>query len=109
LPDWREEGPLAAALTHGGPQAAFEAVKRLTEIFGRLSLANLMFTSNCNDIFIARKNIEIGLQLRLRKLATAATRDQWRELCTPRERELADAFTALRHRRTLATAALAGA
>jgi len=28
-----EEGPLAAALTHGGPQAAFEAVKRLTEIF----------------------------------------------------------------------------
>src|SRR6202051_2678708 len=29
-----EEGPLAAALTQGGPQAAFEAVKRLTEIFG---------------------------------------------------------------------------
>ena len=30
-----EEGPLAAALTQGGPQAAFEAVKRLTEIYGR--------------------------------------------------------------------------
>ena len=29
-----EEGPLVAALTQGGPQAAFEAVKRLTEIFG---------------------------------------------------------------------------
>src|SRR5208282_372349 len=28
-----EEGPLAAALRQGGPQAAFEAVKRLTEIF----------------------------------------------------------------------------
>src|ERR1022692_2051886 len=30
-----EEGPLAAALRQRGPQAAFEAVKRLTEIFGR--------------------------------------------------------------------------
>src|SRR5271165_299187 len=30
-----EEGPLAAALAQGGPQAAFDAVKRLTEIFGR--------------------------------------------------------------------------
>ena len=30
-----EEGPLAAALKQGGPQAAFEAVKRLTEIFGQ--------------------------------------------------------------------------
>src|ERR1700682_1830127 len=29
-----EEGPLAAALAQGGPQAAFEAGKRLTEMFG---------------------------------------------------------------------------
>src|ERR1700693_5143068 len=29
------EGPLAAALMQGGPQAAFEAVKQLTEIFGQ--------------------------------------------------------------------------
>src|ERR1019366_697097 len=30
-----EEGPLAAALMQGGPQAAFEAVKRLAEMFGQ--------------------------------------------------------------------------
>src|SRR5271154_426214 len=30
-----EEGPLAAALQQGGPQAALETVKRLTEIFGK--------------------------------------------------------------------------
>src|ERR1017187_1454265 len=30
-----EEGPLAAALTQGGTQAAFEAVKRVAEGFGR--------------------------------------------------------------------------
>src|SRR5208337_1713435 len=30
-----DEGPLAAALAKGGPQAAFEAVKRLTETFGQ--------------------------------------------------------------------------
>src|ERR1035438_3873415 len=30
-----EEGPLAAALREGGPPAAFEAVQRLTEIFGQ--------------------------------------------------------------------------
>src|SRR5258708_27825455 len=30
-----QEGPLAAALAHGGPRAAFEAVKQLTELFGR--------------------------------------------------------------------------
>jgi error-prone DNA polymerase len=30
-----EEGPLAAALTYGGPQAAFETVKRLLESFGK--------------------------------------------------------------------------
>src|ERR1035437_1722189 len=43
-----EEGPLAAALTQGGPQAAFEAVKRLAEIFG--------------GSFLGRPNVYVELQ-----------------------------------------------
>ena len=100
-----EEGPLAAALTHGGPQAAFEAVKRLTEIFGRLSFGQsnvyveLQRHFHREEEYRNRVAIEIAEALHLPLLATNGV-----NYATPRERELADAFTALRHRRTLATA-----
>jgi error-prone DNA polymerase len=100
-----EEGPLAAALTQGGPQAAFEAVKRLTEIFGRsfLGLPNVYVELHRHfhreEEYRNRVAIEIAEALQLPLLATNGVK-----YATPRERELADAFTALQHHRTLATA-----
>ena len=100
-----EEGPLAAALAHGGPPAAFEAVKGLTEIFGRLNFGQsnvyveLQRHFHREEEYRNRVAIEIAEALHLPLLATNGV-----NYATPRERELADAFTALRHRRTLATA-----
>jgi len=57
-----EEGPLAAALRWWAASGGSKPVKRLTEIFGRLSFGQLKcLRSELDDIFIARKNIEIGL------------------------------------------------
>ena len=100
-----EEGPLAAALTQGGPPAAFEAVKRLTEIFGRSSFGQsnvyveLQRHFHREEEYRNRIAIEIAESLHLPLLATNGV-----NYATPRERELADAFTALHHHRTLATA-----
>ena len=100
-----EEGPLAAALMQGGPQAAFEAVKRLTEIFGRSSFGQsnvyveLQRHFHREEEYRNRVAIEIAEALQLPLLATNGV-----NYATPRERELADAFTALQHHRTLATA-----
>ncbi|MGA8539704.1 MAG: error-prone DNA polymerase [Terriglobales bacterium] len=100
-----EEGPLAAALRQGGPQAAFAVVQRLTEIFGQN-------TSNAPNVYVElqrhfhrdeeyrnRVAIEIARALHLPLLATNGV-----NYAMPQERELADAFTALRQHRTLATA-----
>ncbi|MGA2360269.1 MAG: error-prone DNA polymerase [Terriglobales bacterium] len=100
-----EEGPLAAALRQGGPQAAFEAVKRLTEIFGHSTVGpgnvyvELQRHFHREEEYRNRLAIEIAEALQLPLLATNGV-----NYATPRERELADAFTALQHRRTLATA-----
>ncbi|HYW36991.1 MAG TPA: error-prone DNA polymerase [Terriglobales bacterium] len=95
-----EEGPLAAALTQGGPQAAFEAVKRLTEIFGGSNVyVELQRHFHREEEYRNRVAIEIAEALQLPLLATNGV-----NYSTPRERELADAFTALQHHRTLATA-----
>ena len=95
-----EEGPLAAALTQGGPQAAFKAVKRLTESFGRSNIyVELQRHFHRDEEYRNRVAIEIAEALQLPLLATNGVSH-----ATPRERELADAFTALQHHRTLATA-----
>ena len=100
-----EEGPLAAALTQGGPQAAFEAVKQLTEIFRQSNLGQsnvyveLQRHFRREEEYRNRVAIEIAEALQLPLLATNGV-----NYSTPSERELADAFTALRHHRTLATA-----
>jgi error-prone DNA polymerase len=95
-----DNGPLARALDHGGIEEARYCVERLTNIFGK------------NNVYIelqrhfhreqeARNHtaIEIARNLRLPLLATNGV-----SYATPRERELCDVFTAIRHRRTLATA-----
>jgi len=95
-----EEGPLAAALARGGPQVAFEAVKRLTEIFSpRNVYVELQRHFHRDEEYRNRIAIEIAETLQLPLLATNAV-----NYAAPRERELADAFTVLRHHRTLATA-----
>jgi error-prone DNA polymerase len=95
-----EEGPLAAALAHGGPQAACEAVKRLAEMFGRPNVyVELQRHFHRDEEYRNRVAIEIAEALHLPLLATNGV-----NYAATRERELADAFTALQHRRTLATA-----
>ena len=95
-----EEGPLAAALTQGGTQAAFEAVKRLAEVFGRANVyVELQRHFHREEEYRNRVAIEIAEALQLPLLATNGV-----NYSTPRERELADAFIALQNYRTLATA-----
>jgi error-prone DNA polymerase len=95
-----EEGPLAAALTQGGPQAAFKTVKRLTEIFGQPNIyVELQRHFHRDEEYRNRVAIEIAEALHLPLLATNGV-----NYAAPRQRELADAFTALQHHHTLATA-----
>ena len=95
-----EEGPLAAALAQGGPQAALAAVKQLTKIFGTANVyVELQRHFHRDEEYRNRVAIEIAEALKLPLLATNGV-----NYAAPRERELADAFTALRHRRTLAAA-----
>jgi error-prone DNA polymerase len=95
-----EEGPLAAALAQGGVQAALQAVQRLTEIFGHENVyVELQRHFWREEEYRNRVALEIAEALKLPLLATNGVNH-----ASPHERELADAFTALRHHRTLATA-----
>jgi len=95
-----DEGPLAQALAHGGPQAALQSVRRLTEIFGQENVyVELQRHFRRNEEYRNRVAIEIAHTLGLPLLATNGV-----NYATSHERELADAFTSLRHHRTLATA-----
>ena len=95
-----EEGLLAQALTQGGPRAALQSVRRLTETFGRGNVfVELQRHFHRDEEYRNRVAIEIAQDLGLPLLATNGV-----NYATPHERELADAFTALRQHRTLATA-----
>jgi error-prone DNA polymerase len=95
-----EEGPLAQALKQGGPQAALESVRRLTEIFGRENVfVELQRHFQRDEESRNRVAIQMAQTLGLPLLATNGV-----NYATSSERELADAFTSLRHHRTLATA-----
>ena len=94
-----DEGPLAAALTQGSTQA-LKSVQRLIGIFGRENVyVELQRHFHRAGEYRNRVAIEIAQALGLPLLATNGV-----NYAAPRERELADAFTALRHHRTLATA-----
>jgi len=94
------EGPLAAAFAHGGAKGALRAVEELVEIFGRNNVyVELQRHFQRDEEYRNRVAIEIAEALQLPLLATNGV-----NYATPRERELADVFTALRHHRTLATA-----
>jgi error-prone DNA polymerase len=95
-----DEGPLAAALAQSGAQTARKSVQRLVEIFGPKNVfVELQRHFHRDEEYRNRVAIEIAHTLGLPLLATNGA-----NYAAAHERELADAFTALRHHRTLATA-----
>jgi error-prone DNA polymerase len=94
------EGPLAAALQHGGIETARQQVEQLIGLFGRGNVyIELQRHFHREEETRNRAAIAISHSLNLPMLATngvcyAATKD----------RELCDAFAAIRHHRTLSTA-----
>ncbi|GAC1431549.1 MAG: error-prone DNA polymerase [Terriglobales bacterium] len=92
-----EDGPLAAALAHGGMQEAKRCVQRLTNIFGVGNVyVELQRHFHREQEARNRAAIEIAHSLRLPLLATNNV-----HYATAYEREICDVFTALRHHRTL--------
>jgi error-prone DNA polymerase len=95
-----DDGLLALALAHGGTEEARGCVERLVNIFGRDNVyVELQRHFHREQEARNHAAIEIARSLQLPLLATNG-------ICyaTARERELCDVFTAIRHRRTLATA-----
>jgi error-prone DNA polymerase len=94
------EGPLAAALQQGGMEEARRQVEQLIAIFGPANVyVELQRHYQREEESRNRAAISIARSLNLPVLATNG-------VCyaTATNRELCDAFTALRHHRTLATA-----
>jgi error-prone DNA polymerase len=94
------EGPLAAALRHGGIEEACKQVERLIGWFGRGNVyIELQRHFHREEETRNRAAIAIARSLNLPLLATNGV------CCaTAKDRELCDAFTAIRHHRTLSTA-----
>jgi len=94
------EGPLAAALQHGGIDQARRQVDQLIDIFGPKNVyVELQRHFQREEESRNRAAIDIARSLNLPLLATNG-------VCyaTPKARELCDAFTAIRNHRTLSTA-----
>jgi error-prone DNA polymerase len=95
-----DNGPLASTLAHGGIEEARHCVEQLANIFGRDNIyVELQRHFHREQEARNHAAIEIARSLQLPLLATNG-------VCyaTARERELCDVFTAIRHKRTLATA-----
>jgi error-prone DNA polymerase len=94
------DGPLAAALQHGGIEEARRQVEQLIGIFGRGNVyVELQRHFHREEETRNRAAIAIAGSLNLPLLATNG-------VCyaTAKDRELCDTFTAIRHHRTLSTA-----
>jgi error-prone DNA polymerase len=95
-----DEGPLAAALARGGYDEALRTVDRLTHLFGHENVyVELQRHFHRDEEARNRAALDIARALHLPILATNG-------VCyaTPKDRELCDVFTAIRHHRTLMTA-----
>ena len=93
-------GPLAAALQHGGIEEGRQQVEQLIGIFGRRNVyIELQRHFHREEEARNRAAIVIARSLNLPLLATNG-------VCyaAAKDRELCDAFTAIRHHRTLSTA-----
>ncbi len=94
------EGPLAAALHHGGIEEARRQIEQLVGIFGHNNVyIELQRHFHREEEIRNRAAIAIAQSLNLPLLATNG-------VCyaAGKNRELCDAFTAIRHHRTLSTA-----
>src|ERR1700680_3856858 len=94
------DGPLAAALQHGGIDEARQQVEQLVGLFGRGNVyVELQRHFHREEETRNRAAIAIASSLNLPLLATNG-------VCyaPAQSRELCDAFTAIRHHRTLSTA-----
>ena len=95
-----EEGPLAFALQQGGIAQGRECVQQLCDLFGRENVYIELQRHFCRDEEARNQAaVEIARKLSLPLLATNGVSHT-----LPRERELLDVFTCLRHHRVLATA-----
>jgi error-prone DNA polymerase len=95
-----DEGPLAAALQHGGMEEAHRQIEQLSRIFGPGNVyVELQRHHHREEEARNRAAISIARSNNLPLLATNG-------VCyaTEKARELCDAFTAIRHHRTLSTA-----
>src|SRR5208282_1768554 len=94
------DGPLATALQHGGIEEARRQIEQLISLFGRANVyIELQRHFHREEETRNRAAIVIAHSLNLSLLATNG-------VCyaTEKDRELCDAFTAIRHHRTLSTA-----
>ncbi len=95
-----DEGPLAAALLQGGIEEARRCVDQLMAIFDRKNVyIELQRHFHREEESRNRAAIDLARSLHLPLLATNGV-----NYASAKARELADAFTAIRHHRTLSTA-----
>jgi error-prone DNA polymerase len=95
-----DEGPLAAALDQGGVNAARKQIDQLIGLFGHENVyVELQRHFHREEESHNRAAIALARSFNLPSLATNGV-----NYATAKARELCDAFTALRHHKTLATA-----
>ncbi len=88
-----DEGPLAAALMHGGEKAARKVVEQLTHIFGRKNIYIELQRHHLREQeWRNQAALRIATSLHLPVLATNGVR-----YATAYDREILDLFTAVRH------------
>jgi error-prone DNA polymerase len=95
-----DEGPLAHALAQGGIEMALECVRQLCRAFGRQNVYVELQRHFCRDEE-ARNQAAVAIARKL-KLPLLATNDV--SYALPRQREVLDVFTCIRHHRRLETA-----
>jgi error-prone DNA polymerase len=94
------DGPVAAALQRGGFEEARKRVEQLSGLFGRGNVyVELQRHFHREEEARNRAALAIARSLNLPLLATNGV-----SYATAKDRELCDAFTAIRHHRTLSTA-----
>jgi len=88
-----DEGPLAAALVHGGEPAGREAVEQLVRIFGHTNVyVELQRHRECEEEWRNQAALRIARVLNLPVVATNGVR-----YATAYDREVQDLFTAIRN------------
>jgi error-prone DNA polymerase len=95
-----DEGPLAAALAYGGPEEGRRQIDQLLGIFGHNNVyVELQRHFRREEESRNRIAMDLARSFRLPLLATNGV-----NYAIPKARELCDAFTAIRHHKTLSTA-----